>query len=67
MYAMNNGKLQKTMRATLLAGVALLASGCTADWSNGQKTNYKWTGNPPILTGSSKAYTLGKKQFSDGL
>jgi len=50
-----------------LASVALVASGCTADWSNGEKSNYKWSGNPPIQDSSDYSYTLGKKQFSDGL
>ena len=35
MYAMKNSKMHKALKGTLLAGVALVASGCTADWSNG--------------------------------
>lgn len=67
MYTMENRNLQKALKATLLAGVALVASGCTADWSNGQSANYKWTQNPPVQASSQDPYALGKKQFADGL
>jgi tetratricopeptide (TPR) repeat protein len=67
MIATHNRKLRIALRSTLLASVALVASGCTADWSNGEKTNYKWSGNPPIQDSSEYSYTLGKKQFADGL
>jgi Tfp pilus assembly protein PilF len=55
------------MKLALLAGVALVASGCTADWSNGQTSNYKWTQNPPVQASSQDPYALGKKQFAGGL
>jgi Tfp pilus assembly protein PilF len=56
-----------TFRTAMLASVALLASGCVADWSNGEKTSYKWTQNPPVQASSSDSYALGKKQFAKGL
>jgi Tfp pilus assembly protein PilF len=55
------------MKLALLASVALLASGCTTDWSNGQTSNYKWTQNPPVQASSQDSYALGKKQFAKGL
>lgn len=67
MYAMNNKKLHKALKATLLASVAILAAGCTADWSNGETSNYKWTDNPPVQAGAQDPYVLGKKQFAEGL
>lgn len=67
MYAMENRNLRNALKATLLAGVALVAAGCTADWSNGETANYKWTQNPPVQASSQDPYALGKKQFADGL
>lgn len=67
MYSMRNRELQKTLKATLLASVALLAAGCTADWSNGQNANYRFTQNPPLQANAQDPYELGKKQFAEGL
>jgi len=67
MYGMKNRKLHKALKSTLLGSVALIASGCTADWSNGQSANNKWSENPPVQASSQDSYTLGKKQFADGL
>jgi len=67
MYAMENRNLHKALKATLLASAALVAAGCTADWSNGETANYKWTQNPPLQASSEDPYALGKKQFADGL
>lgn len=67
MYTMKHRNLNKALKATLLAGVALVASGCTADWSNGETANYKWTQNPPVQAGAQAPYALGKKQFAKGL
>jgi Flp pilus assembly protein TadD len=65
---MNNRKLHKALKSTLLGGVALVASGCTADWSDGQTTNHnKWSQDPPVQASSQDPYVLGKKQFADGL
>ena len=57
MYAMKNRKLQKTLKTALLASVALVASGCTADWSNGEKTEPK-----PFLTTPKATHEIGLKE-----
>ena len=67
MYTMKTRNLHSALKATLLASVALLAAGCTADWSNGETANYKWSQNPPAQVSSQDNYALGRKQFSVGL
>ena len=67
MYTMKTRNLHGALKATLLASVALLAAGCTADWSNGETANYKWSQNPPAQVSSQDNYALGRKQFSVGL
>lgn len=59
--------IRPCMKLALLASVALVASGCTADWSNGETANYKWTQDPPVQASAQDPYVLGKKQFAVGL
>ena len=67
MYEMKNRRLNNTLKATFLASVALVASGCTADWSNERQATYNWTQNPPVQASLQDTYALGKKQFAEGL
>lgn len=67
MYKTTKHNFNTTFRTAMLASVALLASGCTADWSNERQVSYKWSQDPPAQASSQDTYALGKKQFSLGL
>lgn len=67
MYKTTKRNFNTTFRTAMLASVALLASGCTADWSNERQVSYKWSQDPPAQASSQDTYALGKKQFSLGL
>ena len=62
-----NSKFRPHLKTALLAGVALVASGCAADWSGNGQAAYSWTQTPPIQADAQDPYALGKKQFADGL